>query len=562
MHPGSTLSDRGAAMNSITEEISVTLKWRPALAAGAVLLSACAAVSHAQPVPGAAAPSAPHMAVRDFMIEGNTLLPQADLDAVLESFKGERTVDELRQAAMAVQESYARAGYGAVVAFVPQQSPANGVVTLRVVEGKLAQVAVTGQQQFSEDNVRASLPALETGTTPNLKRIDAQIQIANENPSKKVQVLLQPGQRSGEAQARVSVTERPVQQGLVALDNTGNSNTGRLRASLGWQHANVAGRDHVLSAQFMFSPDEPRSVRVLSAAYRVPFYAQQMVVDAYAAWSDVDGGVTATVAGDLQFTGEGRLFGVRAGRYLARMGEWDQRVSLGLDQRDYRNSCEIAGLPPGACGPAGESVSVQPLWAEYTVQRSLPLPFGASVSLHHNLQLGGGHADDERFEAVRPGAKPRYTSVRLAAFGALPVGESWQLQGRANVQLTDDALVPSEQFGIGGAATVRGYSERELAGDRGASASLELVGPDLAEDLGMAGSLRLSAFADAGAVHNRLDTPCRDTRSRCSIASMGAGARLTAGRFGARLHVAQALKDAVRTERSDIRGHFSLSYAY
>ena len=274
------------------------------------------------------------------------------------------------------------------------------------------------------------------------------------------------------------------------------------------------------------------------------------------------GGVTATVAGDLQFTGEGRLFGLRVGRYLARLGEWDQRLSVGLDHRDYRNSCEIAGLPPGACGPAGESVSVQPLWAEYVVQKALPLPMGASVSLHHNLQIGGGHARDERFEAVRPGSKPRYTSVRLAAFGALPVGESWQLQGRVQAQFTDDALVPSEQFGIGGAATVRGYSERELAGDRGLIGTLELAGPDLAEHLGMTGDLRLSAFTDAGTVRNRLGTPCRDTHERCSIASLGAGARMVVGRFGARLHVAHALRDAASTERGDLRGHFALSYTY
>lgn len=550
-------------MRAFVREITVTSRWKPAVAAGAVVWCACTVLpAHAQPAPAAATPSTVRVAVREFRIEGNTLLPPSEIEAAVEPYRGERSLEDLRQAALAVQASYARAGYGAVVAFVPEQSAPEGVVTLRVIEGKLAAVAVSGQQQFPEENIRASLPALESGRTPDLKRIDAQIQIANENPAKKVQVLLQPGERPGEAQARVSVTERPVQQGFVALDNTGNSHTGHLRASLGWQHANVAGRDHVWSAQFMFSPDEPQAVRVLSTAYRVPLYAQQMVVDAYAAWSDVKGGVTATVAGDLQFTGEGRLFGLRVGRYLARLGEWDQRLSVGLDHRDYRNSCEIAGLPPGACGPAGESVSVQPLWAEYVVQKALPLPLGASVSLHHNLQIGGGHARDERFEAVRPGSKPRYTSVRLAAFGALPVGESWQLQGRVQAQFTDDALVPSEQFGIGGAATVRGYSERELAGDRGLIGTLELAGPDLAEHLGMTGDLRLSAFTDAGTVRNRLGTPCRDTHERCSIASLGAGARMVVGRFGARLHVAHALRDAASTERGDLRGHFALSYTY
>ena len=226
------------------------------MAAGAVVWCACTVLpAHAQPqpAPAAATPSTVRVAVREFRIEGNTLLPPSEIEAAVEPYKGERSLEDLRQAALAVQASYARAGYGAVVAFVPEQSAPDGVVMLRVIEGKLAAVAVSGQQQFPEENIRASLPALESGRTPDLKRIDAQIQIANENPAKKVQVLLQPGERLGEAQARVSVTERPVQQGFVALDNTGNSHTGHLRASLGWQHANVAGRDHVWSAQFMFS---------------------------------------------------------------------------------------------------------------------------------------------------------------------------------------------------------------------------------------------------------------------------------------------------------------------
>jgi hemolysin activation/secretion protein len=500
--------------------------------------------------------------VRGFKVTGNTLLPDAVVAATLEPYKGERTLDELRQAAAAVQDLYAKAGYGAVVAFLPEQSSAEGIVEIRVVEGRLTQVTVEGNTYFSERNIRASLPALKTDSSPNLKLVDAQVQMANENPSKQVQVLLQPGDTLGQAQAKVSVADRPPMRWWVGLDDTGDEQTGRVRANAGWQHANLFDRDHVLAVQAQASVEHPSDSYVLSTAYRVPFYESRLLLDGFAAYADVNGGTTATLAGGLTFTGKGRLFGARLTRLLDRWREYDQRVSVSLDHRDYQNNCAIAGLPPGACGPAGESVTVQPLGLEYSLRGFGALPLGLAVSVQHNLQLGGGHSSDANFEAARPGSKPRYTLLRLAASGGVASASDWQVLGRLNTQWTSDALVPSEQFGIGGIYSTRGYDERELAGDRGASGSLELASPDLRRFVSAsAGELRVLAFGDAGWVQNRLDTPCLDSHSSCNLSSVGFGARYLQSAFKAGLYVAYALKDALHTSKHDTRVHFYISYA-
>ena len=41
--------------------------------------------------------------------------------------------------------------------------------------------------------LRASVPDLQVGTTPRLRVIDAQMQIANENPARTIGLLLGPG---------------------------------------------------------------------------------------------------------------------------------------------------------------------------------------------------------------------------------------------------------------------------------------------------------------------------------------------------------------------------------
>jgi hemolysin activation/secretion protein len=530
-----------------------------------VALLLAAAPSHAQQAGDAttATPAAPlRVPVRGFKVTGNTLLPESVVAATLERYKGERTLDELKQAASAVQGLYAKAGYGAVVAFLPEQSAAEGIVEIRVVQGRLTQVTVERNAHFSERNIRSSLPALKIDATPNLKLVDAQVQMANENPSKQVQVLLQPGDTLGQAQAKITVNDRAPMRWWAGLDNTGDEQTGRVRANAGWQHANLFDRDHVVAVQAQVSAEHPGDSYVLSAAYRVPFYETRLQFDAFAAYAAVDGGTTATLAGGLTFTGKGRFFGTRLTRLLDRWREYDQRVSLSFDHRDYVNNCAIAGLPPGACGPTGESVTVQPLGLEYAVRGFGTLPLSVAVSIQHNLQLGGSHSSDEAFEAVRPGAKPRYTLLRLAASGGVANASDWQVQGRLNTQWTGDGLVPSEQFGIGGLYSVRGYDERELAGDRGASGSVEFASPNLRRAIpASAGEMRVVAFADAGSVQNRLQTPCLEARSSCNLSSVGLGARYQQSSINAGLYVAYALKDALRTSKHDTRVHFYISYA-
>lgn len=518
------------------------------------LCATCAA--HAQEIPP----------VERFVIAGNTLLPDAAIEQHLTPFRGARNLQQLRDAAAAVQELYRRAGYGGVVAFLPEQALGEGAATIRVVEGRLRRIDVVDNRHFSRETVLASLPALELDRTPQVRLIDGQIQMANESPARTVQVLLQPGERPGDIAARVTVVERPLQRWTLRADNTGSERTGRWRLAAGWQHGDAFGLDHVFSAELQTSPGHASDVAIASAGYRMPFYAHALALDAYAAWSDVDAGRSSTAAGDLQFAGRGRIAGLRLSRYLPRLGNVDQRLVLGLERRDYLNSCSIAGLPDVACGPAGASVSVAPVSIGYTAQAVGELRLGINAALIHNAAWAGGPDRASDFEAVRQGARRRYTLLRAAGHAgmALPYG---QLAARATVQYSGDVLVAGELFGIGGALSVRGYEERELAGDVGMQASLEWSSPNLLGDEDAERSddgtdLRALLFADAGWVALRRDTPCLPGQTRCRIAALGAGLRFAQRHVQLRLDWGHALAGAATTRRGDNHVHLALILSF
>ncbi len=533
----------------------------------------------ADPPPPAGSPTPATLEVSAFEVSGNTLLPFLAIQRALEPFKGRRSAAELQAAVDRLQALYAEAGWGGVVVFLPPQDAARrarGVIALTVLEGRVGRIAVRGQQQFSEANVRASLPELTPGRTPHLPRLDAQLQLANENPAKHLRVLLKPGERPGETDAEVSVSDLPYQRFTLLADNSGNARTGRWRVGLGWQHANLSDADDTLALQYQTSPTHTSRVDVRSLAYRRPFYGPRLLLDAFAARSDIDGGSVATALGDIRFNGTGQIAGLRLSHLLPRLGGADQRIALGLDWRKYLNRCEIAGLPTGACGTAAGRVVVLPLSLDYSLQSPAPTALGGSVSLQTNTRRSGRDSDLAAFQAVRADAKPGYSLLRLGLNAEWRPAPTWGLRGRLAAQFTRAALIPGEQFGLGGAGSVRGYRERELAGDQGSAASLELVQtlwpgeagtdasapPSLSPALPSGLRAQWLAFIDAGRVSNRYGTPCLDGRSACSALSWGLGLRLGWGGWQLTLDLARAERAAAETERGDWRGHLAASYSH
>ena len=95
-----------------------------------------------------------------------------------------------------------------------------------------------------------------------------------------------------------------------------------------------------------------------------------------------------------------------------------------------------------------------------------------------------------------------------------------QLLARADIQRTNDSLLPVEQMGVGGRYSVRGYRENLLVRDETFVASLETRIP-LVENLRWADYLHFCQFVDYGKGSNvDLETP-----SPSDIASVGLGLR-------------------------------------
>ena len=498
--------------------------------------------------------------VASVRVEGNTLLSEAALARLTAGVAGSKQdLPALTALAARIQAAYREAGYGGVVAYLPQQESIDGAVTVRVVEGKLARVRVNGNRYFTDANVRAGLAHLREGSTPPVRAIDRDIQLTNNNSAKHVNVSLTAGAGPGDIDADVSVTDTRPLQYLAGYNNTGTASTGRGRISFGIEHANLFDRDHVGTLQFQTSPQEPGRVRIFSGGYRVPLYRQAASLDAFVAHSTVRIGTTATTAGPLSFTGRGTIAGLRANRYLDRVGEYDHYLTLGLDRRHYKDDCAIGDFGAAACGSAAADVTTLPLSLSYTGQKS-----GAALAYGFNaaLAVNAGGSAAATFAAARPGAKRRYRLARASAFLDKPLAAGFSLNARVDLQASADALIPAERFGIGGSNSVRGYEERELSGDHGILLRAELAYAGI--DWPRGARLQPYVFVDHGRVQNRGDLPCLGlAATSCRLSGAGAGLRLALRRrASASLDVARAMERGTGSRPGDVRAHLALNLAY
>jgi len=129
---------------------------------------------------------------------------------------------------------------------------------------------------------------------------------------------------------------------------------------------------------------------------------------------------------------------------------------------------------------------------------------------------GGSRNDDASYANARAGAVKSWTAWRYGLDANQMLG-GWNLVARLRGQHSRDALIPGEQFGLGGIGSVRGLRDRETAGDKGTTLSLEAHAPALKWDIAP------YAFLDAG--QRKLVVPVAGSPGSESATSAGIGAR-------------------------------------
>jgi hemolysin activation/secretion protein len=466
-------------------------------------------------LPAMSTPAKPVFAIRGFDITGDNPLSGPDTTRILAPFlRSDATIDTLQKATAALEAALKAGGFALHRVVLPPQSVTDSV-KLEIVKFVVGKITVEGLKTYNAANIRASLPELAEGRAPNFRTLAVQTAIANESQGKNVQIALKEAEAADQIDARIVVTEAKPWNFAVSLSNTGSRDTGRDRLTFSGSHANVFDRDHQFTGAYTTSIERPGDVRQFGTNYRVPLYALGGVLAASYTRSTVVGDF-----GALKSSGAGQTMGLNYSHSLAPEGGYRSYITVGLDDRRF-DITEIGGVP----FPGQQVRRSRPVMVAYTARVETDTStWGYSTSLAANLVAGGGNSlSAYRSEDAR---------IRTAAFRVLrananylaPMGGGWVWSVRGQLQYSPDALISGEQFGLGGATSIRGTGERPIAGDKGLLAALEVTTPVLAPGLRMVGFLEMGWLRNNNP--NAVNKPAND-----QLAGAGFGLRYSAGIF-------------------------------
>jgi hemolysin activation/secretion protein len=165
--------------------------------------------------------------------------------------------------------------------------------------------------------------------------------------------------------------------------------------------------------------------------------------------------------------------------------------------------------------------------------------------------LDGAKQDD--FLKSRTGADGNFRKIGFDYERFQRLGADFGITLGAAGQWTDEPLLSSEQFAVGGRRFGRAYEPAELAGDRALAFRMEPVYLGRTDNTWLS-SYHLYAFYDAGKVWYTDAAPVPN-RPAQSLASAGFGARLfSSDRVSATLELAKPLTRDVASYQADNKG--------
>lgn len=492
--------------------------------------------------------------ITEFKLEDATLLNKTEVDEAVAPYVGKnKDFADVQGALEAIEELYISKGYTAVRVLMPEQELEKGKIRFRVVESRFGKVEVKDNRYVSEANVLNALPSVRSGGVPRSRQLARELKLANDNPTRQLNVILKAAEKDDEVDARVVVTDSPPSSWGASVDNTGSTETGPTRLSISYQHANLFDADHVLNVQYATSPQQPQRVKVAGLGYKVPLYQFGGSLEYFLGYSNVK----ALLDSFNNFQGGGLLFSAKYNYLMERYGRFDPRISLAIDRRHFRDIEVINSI--GSTSFYNEIV-VLPVSVTFSAQGKFDKSdVNVNVSFAKNMPGidKGRKSDFLSYDAIG-NDKPdsHYHLIRYGASYALSIGDTGgQFRVALNGQWSGDQLIQGEQTRLGGADGIRGFSEGSEGGEIGAKLNVEAYSPDFGRgDIGV----RVVAFYDRGYANPFVGVSE-------TIASVGVGLRANyAEKYSMRLDGAQIKDEGTDIEQrvGDWRWHASLNASF
>ena len=415
-----------------------------------------------------AAPSAPEpapvpessrcFAIKRIQLHGATLLSAAEQSRLLEPFSNQCIgVEQLNALLKAITDYYLDRGYVTTRAYLPQQDLADGVLDIRVVEGRLE--SLEGGDMATPRELQMAFPG-QTGKVLNLRDLEQLVDQLNRLPSLQAELQLLPGEVVGTSRVQLVGQRDKPWRVSANRNNDGLPSTGEQQWGLGFDWDSPLGLADQLSLR---GGGDTASDHWTDAINQSLFYSLP-----YGWWTfsysyneNTYRSQTEAAGFDFKQNGDSQTQQLLAERLLLRDEVSKTAVSVAAGHIRTRNYLE------------GTLVDVS---SQSLSSGQLGFNHGRRIgSAFVNLDLGWqrgtgwfgaqGNGDPH---GGQPVARYNLYSATLSFLQPFHLwDESFSVQSLATGQHSEDVLFSPLRLSIGGLSSVRGFKEQSLTGDSG-----------------------------------------------------------------------------------------------
>jgi len=450
--------------------------------------------------------------VKDIQVVGSTAFTSQQLAEVTAPYTNrELTAEDLESLRLGLTYFYIHHGYVTSGAVVPEQDVADGVLTMRIIEGKITAVNVEDNKWFRSSYFQSRVN-LAAGPPLHVGQLEDRLRVIQSNPRiERINAELLPGLAIGENTLNVKVKEANPLKAWLEFNNYQSPVVGAEQGFVTLAHRNLLGFGDTLSLQYGRSSGVNP---MLNFKYEIPVGPRDTTVAFQ--YRRFDFAVKEDPFEDLDIKNKAQIFGISVRHPVYRAV--DQEFALSLTGEHSRNESFLLGSPTELItGSPGGRFRVTALrFGQEYVKRSAEQVFSALSRLSVGVGAMGATANGD---PSLPDARFFSWLGEAQWIRQLPLWRT-QLVSRGVVQLSNDHLFPLEQIAVGGRYSVRGYREFTLIRDNAAMLSIEARVPVYTTKAGV-DSVFLAPFFDLG--HGWQTTAQTPGTPPKTLASLGAG---------------------------------------
>jgi hemolysin activation/secretion protein len=343
-----------------------------------------------------------------------------------------------------------------VSVILPEQECTLGIIILKIIPSKLGEVSVTGNYWFSKEHYLKYITTEKSDVIDSNKLV-ANLNRINSSPWQKADLVYKSGKYLGQTDIELVVTDKKPIQFYAGVDNTGFKVTQYSRIYVGFNWGNAFDLDQNIAFCYTASPNfSGYQSYTLNYLIPLPNTDSLRFYGGYARLSSQN-----EILNQAVDTGQSWQVSSRYEFCLPQSKTLNQSFDLGIDYKSTNNDFIV-----------GENDQIS---NRYATVFELAAKYKGGIHFKNHIVDGNvgifaqpwklfNSMSDSAYCALREGSKPIFLYLRgdgIYSYNELNEGS---FAGKIKImgQLSSSALIPIEQFGLGGINSVRGYVEREV----------------------------------------------------------------------------------------------------